>query len=252
MGWGGVRSEGEPVGRARVADRAPGAPRPHPRGVDDIAAHRCARAPTGRAIRPARLAGVFAALLVAWAPLACGSDASGADDADDIGLEARSEAAEPDATDVEAVRPYLDALLERHAAVVEAVSTDPTQVADADAPLATEYLGLFEPGSDAAAAIVDGWVATAGEGVTMAPYEEGSPIFTLRVSGGITATSDDAVTFAVCAEERSLTYEDGRLVRTTPYTTQPGRAEAVRADGRWLLRSVDLTPDRTACEDEGG
>jgi hypothetical protein len=213
----------------------------HPWGVDHP--DRPTRCAPDR--RPA-LAGLTLALAVAAA--GCGGAGGPSADADDIGLGARPSAAEPAATDADAVRPYLDALVERHAEVVSAVSGDPMRVDAADAPLAADYLALFEPGSEAAEAVVAGWVETADDGITMAPFEPDAPIFSMRTVGDLTATSDDEVRFAVCAEERSLTYDHDRLVARVPYSTSPGEAVAVRVDGRWLLRRLAVSPDTTACE----
>jgi len=248
MGSGGHRSEGAPVARAPGADRAPALRRAHLGGVDDLCAVRPTGPAAGRAIRPARPAALVAvALTLAGFAGGCGGPAGGGDEP--IGVEAPDRLTEPSARDPEDVRPYVEALLLRHQEIVNAVFADPTQVDDPSARLATEYLGLFEPDSEVADAIVDGWVDRADDGITMAPFDADVPIFSTRVDGAITATSDDEVRFGLCTVERSLLYEDGQLVQRVPFLPQPGEGTAVRRDGHWVLRRIDVLPP-TGCESE--
>lgn len=219
--------------------------------MDDVTAvdppgHVAGRA--ARLVRPATLVAVAVTLALVVGG-ACGGAADG-DDGGPAGAEVPDRLAEPDATDPEAVRPYVEALILRHQEIVNAVFADPTRVPDRSAPLATDYLDLFESGSDSAGAIVDGWVERADDGVTMAPFEPDVPIFSTRIDGAITASSDEEVQFRLCTEERSLLYENGQLVQRVPYLPQPGSGVAVRREGHWVLRRLDVLPPTNGCESE--
>ena len=194
---------------------------------------------------------LVAALVLTIAVAGCGgSDDRTTDDGGPAGAAAPDRSVEADASDPEAVRPYVDALLARHDDIVNALAADPTAVSGPDAPLADDYLALFEPGNEAAAATVDVWVESADDGVVMQPYSDADPIFTLRVDGAIERVADDEVRFPVCGEERSIVVRDGQPVQHTPYLPQPGEGTAVMVDGSWRLRSVDLFPNTAGCTTE--
>jgi hypothetical protein len=220
--------------------------------VDEVSALRSSRRVPGRAVLATRAAALVAAsLAVALGAGACGGSGSAAErDGGPAGAEVPDRLTEPGATDPEAVRPYLESLLERHDAIVNELAADPTLVTERDAPLAGDYRALFEPESEVAAATVDTWIASGDDGVVMQPYSDNDPIFTLRIDGAIEAVSDDEVRFPVCGEERSIITDDGRAVQHTPYLPQPGEGVAVLVDGSWRLRRVDLFPNTAGCATE--
>ena len=183
--------------------------------------------------------------------VACSHDVdASAGDSEPTGLAAPDRLTEPTAEDPEDVRPYVEALLLRHQEVVNTVLTDPMQADDPSAPLVAEYIDLFEPDSDVAGAIVDGWVERADDGITMARFQADVPIFSTHLDGAITATSDDEVRFRLCTVERSLMYEHGQLVQRVAYLLQPGEGSAVRSEGHWVLRRIDVLPPTAGCESE--
>lgn len=218
--------------------------------MDEVSALRSSRRAPGRASLAARTAALVAAsVTVALVAGACGG-AGGDDDGGPAGAEVPDRLVEPDATDPEAVRPYVESLLDRHDAIVNELAADPTLVREHDAPLAGDYLALFEPESEVAAATVDTWVESADDGVVMQPYSDADPIFTLRIDGAIEATGDDEVRFPLCGEERSIITDDGQAVQHTPYLPQPGEGVAVLVEGSWRLRRVDLFPNTAGCATE--
>jgi hypothetical protein len=194
-----------------------------------------------------------AALLVG----ACGGPTGGADDGegDDAGgVEAPSRAGRPQpvGTDAEAVQPYIIELLARYDTVANQIVADPAVAGDPDNPLVRDLLALFEPGSDAAAALVDSWAERGEAGDSMRPISDDRPATATRLDGDIETVSGDQVSFPSCDELHFEVVDGaGLVVERVRDLRQPGEGVAVRVDGEWRLRRLEVIEGRGGCRTEG-
>jgi hypothetical protein len=163
----------------------------------------------------------------------------------------RTPATEPPATHADAVQPYIEDLLARYDRVVNDIVADPSVAGDRGHPLVEEYVGLFEPDSDFVEQVLSVWVADGESGRSVQPYDDGSSAFESHLDGEIEALSEDEVVFPLCIERRMLVYADGALRQETPYAAEPGGGRAVRVDGAWRLRRLDVAADRAGCGGAG-
>jgi hypothetical protein len=209
----------------------------------------------GSASRRARVAGVAAAWLltaVAAAGLAggCSGNEGGAAASDD-GAAAPDRSTEPPGSEPDAVRPYIDTLLADNDEVVNEIVADPSVARDATHPLVEEYLGLYEPGSEVAAALVDRWVARAEEGLVTQPFSAAHPPTVSSIDGEVTTVSDDEVGFPYCLTQRLVVLNhDGVVQNRVALRHQRGEGAAVRVDGHWRLREISVREDTGRCERE--
>jgi hypothetical protein len=184
---------------------------------------------------------------------ACGGDdGASADDAtEETGESQQTGTTEPEATDAEAVQPYVEDLLESYDEVVNEIIADPGVAADRDSLLVQEYLSLFEPDNEFAEQVIDRWVADGEQGLSIRPYDEEHPANVTTVDGDIEVVSRDEVRVPLCIEQRQNTYRDDQLVQGLPLLERPGESVVVRVDGEWLLSSREVFGDRSECGGEG-
>jgi hypothetical protein len=185
---------------------------------------------------------------------ACGGDdhrASADDSTDETGESRQSGSTQPEATDAEAVQPYVEDLLETYDEVVNEIIADPGVAADRDSLLVQEYLSLFEPDNEFAEQVIDRWVADGEQGLSIQPYDEEHPANVTTIDGEIEVVSSDEVRVPLCIEQRQNTYRDDQLVQGLPLLERPGESVVVRVDGEWLMRSREVFGDRSECGGEG-
>jgi hypothetical protein len=173
----------------------------------------------------------------------------------------RTSGTEPAADDPEAVRPFVEDLLERYDEVTDQIVADPGVAADRDDLLVQEYLALFEPDSDYAEHRLEAWAANGEAGVSMRPIDDEHLTNESHLDGEIEAVSDDEVRFPTCDEQRfEVLDRQGRVTQRTDLFVQPGEGVAVRVDGEWRLRRLDAFDGTAGCRtgdtpttgDEGG
>jgi hypothetical protein len=181
--------------------------------------------------------------------VACSASGGGGDDGEVASAEAPSRTAntQPEATDPEAVRPYIEDLLARYDEVVNQIIADPSVAEATDDPLIEEYLSLFEPDSQFAHGAIEAWVSSAEAGRTIEPYTDDRPALATSLVGELEVVADDEVEFPICIERRQSVYEGDVLKQETPYFLEPGTGVAARADGEWLLRRLDRQVDIAGC-----
>jgi len=191
--------------------------------------------------------------------LAVGACSSGSDDdastgsGDGVeGVQLDPTSTEPPGSDGAAVQPYVEDLLARYETTVNDILADQPAAQDPSNPTVEEYLDIFEPDSDAAEQTLAGWRANAEEGLTVEPSEAGEPAIASWLDGEIEAVSDDEVTFPTCDEHHYSVHDaQGDPVEDVRLTDQPGRGVAVRIDGQWRLRELELLGTETGCRTDG-
>jgi hypothetical protein len=192
--------------------------------------------------------------------IACSGGDDGADGdaggrSDDDVAELTSSDGEPEATDAATVEPYVERLLVDYDDVVNQIVADPQVAADSDHPLIERYLDLYEPDSAFARRLVDVWAERGAEGLATRPFDDEHPASLTRLDGEIEVVSGDEVSFPACVERRLVVVDgEGRTTQRTPYAEQRGEGVAVRVDGEWRLRELEVLNGtatcRTASEDE--
>jgi hypothetical protein len=182
------------------------------------------------------------------------TDAAGTRGADaGASAPARARPTEPPGSDADAVGGYVEGLLSRYDDAVNAIIAEPAAVRERAQPAVQAYLDVFEPGSEAADDALAGWAESADAGITVRPLRAGSQMIVSRLDGRVETLGDDEVRFATCADHRYRQY-DGRGVLQDIVDTvgRAGEGIAVRVDGEWRLRKLELRDDRPACATEGG
>lgn len=195
---------------------------------------------------PARA--VALVLLGALVAAACG------DDDDDTSSrttppteDAATSTTEPPGTEPLEVQPYITDLLARYDEVTNQIVADPSVANDRNNPLIQDYLALVEPGSDAEGAIQT-WVDNAAQGITIRPYSDDAPPQATTVDGEIEAVSEEEVTFPTCVERNYRQYDgQGRETEFVTHQPVPGQGTAVRVDGEWRLRRVEIASAVVGC-----
>jgi hypothetical protein len=154
---------------------------------------------------------------------------------------------QPAGTEPSDVEPYITELLARYDEVTNQIVADPSVATDRSHPLIKEYLALIEPGSDAEGAIQT-WIDNAAEGITIRPYSDDAPPFVTSLDGSIETISADEVRFPTCEQQNYRQY-DGQGRQTEFVTGQPvpGQGTAVRVDGEWRLRRLDIVTNAVGC-----
>jgi hypothetical protein len=208
------------------------------------------RSPARRVAAAATVVVRTAGALVVVALAACTGGGGAGGDAGEVATaeaRARTSPTEPRASDLRAVEPYIEDLLARYDRVVNDIVADPTVAGDPDNPAVQEYVSLFEPDSAFVEQVLAAWVAEGENGRSVEPYDDQSPAFESHLDGEIEALSDDEVVFPVCVERRMSVYVDGALRQETAYFAEPGGGSAVRVDGTWRLRRLDIAEGMAGC-----
>lgn len=224
--------------------------RAHLRHVDgghDVAAarrwHRC------------RLTGLLLGTVLGGAVLmACSAGGAASDGEVPAGatMPDRSGDGVPPGTDPDAVAPYIEELLAAHDRVVNRIVADPEVATDRDHPLVREYVGLFEPGAPSVELAISTWEEQARAGTSIRPFSPEHPAFVSRVDGPVEAVSADEVRFPTCDERRYGLFDaDGELMEVIPFAAMPGEGTAVRIDGEWKVRRLDVFAGTNDCRGEG-
>lgn len=190
---------------------------------------------------------------VAGLALGCGGDASADSGGDDGAAESagrsRSRPEEPPGTDPEEVEPHVTELLNSYDEVVTQIVADPGVAGDPDDPLVQEFVGLFEPDSETVDATLEWWVEMSEAGTTVRPASDRLAINESRLDGPIETVSADEVRFPTCdAQSREVRNGDGEVTQRTLYREVAGEGVAVRVDGQWRLRQLDIVEGRE-CQD---
>ena len=197
---------------------------------------------------------VCAAAVAAVLASACGGDGGASTDAGDATAggatvpDRSSDGAVPSGSEPAAVAPYIEDLLAAQDRVVNQIVADPAVVEDPDGPLVREYVELYEPDSQSVALALDTWAAQSTAGTSTQPYSVDHAAFVSRVDGPVETVSEDEVRFPTCDEQRYGIYDAaGALVEVQPLATVPGEGVAVRVDGEWKLRRLDLFAEMDEC-----
>ena len=199
------------------------------------------------------------ALLVAAAlgAAACSSGGDGGDGGQVSGggasAERRAAGGQPSGDDPEAVRPYVEALVAGYDEAVNALVAEPSLAADRAAPTVRAYLDVFEPDSAEADEALAGWAGAGEEGGSVRPLNAATPMIATTVDGGVETVGDDEVVFATCAEHHYQQLDGtGTVVDVVDVVGLAGEGVAVRVDGAWRLRTLELRDDRPSCATERG
>ena len=186
----------------------------------------------------------------------------GGDDDDDRGSPQPEEGADEPTTTTEStqppgtspvdVEPYIAELLVRYDEVTNEIVADPTVATDPNHPLVVEYRSLVEPGSVAEGAI-QVWVDNATRGVSIRPYDDTAPAYDTSLDGAIETVSADEVTFPTCELSNYRKYNaQGRETEFLTGQAVPGAGTAVRVDGEWRLRRMDIASNLAGCSSGAG
>lgn len=201
------------------------------------------------------LAAVAVLVMAALASAGCSlgsDDASGSSSDLDSSGQRRTARSEPPGSDPAAVRGSIEELLARYDEAVNAIIADPAVVRDRDDPVVQAYLEVFEPESQAAADALAGWAQSADAGMTVRPLNAESPAIVSTLDGVVETVSDDEVRFATCADHHYQQYDgSGTVQDVVDMVGRAGEGVAVRIDGRWRLRQLELRDDRPGCTAEG-
>ncbi|MFP3901534.1 MAG: hypothetical protein ACLFXM_11820 [Acidimicrobiia bacterium] len=158
----------------------------------------------------------------------------------------------PPGTDPDAVAPYIEELLAAHDRVVNRIVADPEVATDREHPLVREYVELFEPGAPSVELAISTWEAQARAGTSIQPFSPEHPAFVSRVDGPVEPVSADEVRFPTCDERRyGVVDAAGELQELVPDEAVPGRGTAVRTEGEWKLRRLDVIAGQQGCGGEG-
>jgi hypothetical protein len=155
---------------------------------------------------------------------------------------------EPAGTEPADVEPYITELLAGYDEVTNQIVADPSVARDRNNPLIEDYLALVETGSEADEGAIQTWVDNAEEGITIGPYSDDAPPAVTRLDGPIEAVSEDEVRFPTCKEHNYRKYDaQGRETEIITGQFIPGQGTAVRVDGEWRLRRLDIATNLVGC-----
>lgn len=146
------------------------------------------------------------------------------------------------------VEPLVAVLLQRYDEVVNQIVADPTVVRDTNDPLVVEFRSLFDPDSDFAQESLDSWAEMADNGVSLKPQSSKYPVNVTYIDGNVIPGEDDEVSFAQCAVQRWVRFQDGKATdRSVDGALLAGNGSAVRVDGHWLLEELTTPEGMEGC-----
>jgi len=155
----------------------------------------------------------------------------------------RSKTTEPPATDIAAVTPVLQALINRYDAAVAAILVDPRVAVDRSNPPVRAYLELLTSASGLADTALEFWISEGAQGRFYRAGPRGQMYASTIQS--VAADSPDQATFVVCSL-RSISIVDASGVELSAEGGQSaGSVVAVRSDGAWLIRDLTRTSPAT-------
>lgn len=179
-------------------------------------------------------------------------DTRGAPSEEGASASPRRQSTEPPGSEPDAVRGYVEELLARYDNAVNAIIADPAVVRDRAHPEVQAYLDLFEPGSTVADDALAGWAESADAGMTVRPLRGDSPMIVSSLDGRVETVGDDEVRFATCADHQYQQHDGlGAVQDVVDMVGRAGEGVAVRVDGEWHLRRLELRDDMPACAAEG-
>lgn len=155
---------------------------------------------------------------------------------------------EPPATDIAAVRPHLESLIDRYDEAVAAILADPRVAADRDHEVVTGYLDLFTPSSSFPDTALQFWADEGSQGRFYRAGPRGQ-MYESSVQS-IEVTSPDQVTFVVCSQKSIVIVDDQGNQLSAEGGSSSGSVVAVRVDGSWRLRDLTRTTS-SSCEATG-
>lgn len=154
---------------------------------------------------------------------------------------------EPPGTSPVDVEPYVAELLVQYDDLTNQIVADPGVATDPDHPLVAEYRSLVEPGSVADGA-VQVWAGNAGRGVSIRAYDGTAPAYVTALDGEVVTVSADEVTFPTCERANYRKFDaEGRETEFVTGQATPGTGTAVRVDGEWRLRRMDIAGNAAGC-----
>lgn len=155
---------------------------------------------------------------------------------------------QPPATDVQAVTPILQSLIERHDAAVAGILVDPRVASEPTSPEVETYLALFTNNSTFADGALANWAREGEQGRFYRPGPGGQ--LTRSTVIDVTPADDDEATFTICAENSiEITDSDGTVVESFGGQTAAS-VVAVRSDGSWRIRDLTEAP-ASGCPERG-
>ena len=154
---------------------------------------------------------------------------------------------QPPASDVGAVQPIIQDLVDGYAEAVSTILADPAIAGERGNETVAAFVALFEDGSDRADESLAAWQDYADEGTTLEPVSSDHPTVVVNIDGAVRRVSDDEVRFAICEIQRYVHKVDGRETERVDERLVPGTGEAVRVDGQWRLRSLDKPRGLQGC-----
>ena len=148
---------------------------------------------------------------------------------------------QPPATDVEAVTPALQELMDRYDSAVAAILTDPRVASNPDSDEVQAYLALFTGSSSFADGALASWAREGEAGRFYRPGPRGE--LTDSTVTEVTPASEDEASFTVCAvNSMEITDSAGNVIESVGGQTA-ATVVAVRVERVWQLR--DLTEAST-------
>ena len=155
---------------------------------------------------------------------------------------------QPAGTEPTDVEPYITELLAGYDEVTNQIVADPSVARDRSNPLIEDYLALVEPGSDADEGAIQTWVDNAERGITIGPYSDDAPPVVTSLDGPIETVSEDEVRLPTCEQQNYRKYDaQGRQTEFVTGQSIPGQGTAVRVDGEWRLRRLDIATNAVGC-----
>ena len=143
---------------------------------------------------------------------------------------------QPPATDVAAVTPALQELMDRYDSAVAAILTDPRVASNPDSNEVQAYLALFTGSSSFADGALASWTREGEAGRFYRPGPRGE--LTNSTVTEVTPASEDEASFTVCAvNSMEITDSAGNVIESVGGQTA-AMVVAVRVDGVWRLRDL--------------
>ncbi len=156
---------------------------------------------------------------------------------------------QPPATDIAAVTPALQDLIDRYDAAVRDVLRDPRVAADRASQPVRDYLGLFASDSAFAEGALQFWVQEGERGRFYRAGPRGQ--LTESTVATVSPASPDEATFTICALN-SIEITDGAgAVIESQGGQSAASVTAIRVNGVWILRDLTQAP-ATSCPAPAG
>jgi hypothetical protein len=156
-------------------------------------------------------------------------------------------------TNRDQVRRYVQDLLYRYDQAVNQFVTRPEIASKPDGEVVKQYRSLFPPSTSDVDRALAGWAKSATKGEHYEPFAEGSEVNTSKLDGDLTTISADEVTFPTCDIQSYKHYDrQGKVLDSAERTLVPGKGSAVRVDGTWFLKELDVAEGLIGCATEKG